>query len=102
MWNKENIAGQLAEIATAREKMEKRWGDQHALPLERHLSFAVEGLGKVAGAVNDVTHHKDRLGKWTSDKQTIAQLESIKELAWQTAANLVQLVEAVKAREASL
>lgn len=101
-WSPDRIAGQLTEISNARQSMHRKWGDQSALPLERHLAFALEGMGDVANFVNGVSHHRDRMGKWTQDEQTITQLAIIKDAAWNTAANLIQLVEAVKAREASL
>lgn len=101
-WSPENITGQLAEISNAREAMHRKWGDQSALPLERHLAFVIEGLGNVSYSINAVSHHRDRTGGLRNDNESITGLKTAKEAAWQTAANLLQLVEAIKRREASL
>ena len=101
-WTPEQIAGQLAEIANEREAMQKKYGDQSHLPLERHLAIAGEGLGKACASANDLAKHVDRVGGLREDEETLTFLRSVQTSAIQTMASLTQLVDSVKRHEASL
>jgi len=101
-FNPDKLAGIFADIANQRAAQDKKWGNQDIRSLETHMTIIVEEVGEVANEVNNLREREELYGKSLPSEELATRYHNMKVELIQVAACAVQMIEAVKAREASL